>query len=452
MWQHVSKAAAATLLLALWGCESRVSESAAEASAAGIRGTELPRVQTGQPQRKLLVQKTEQPGQVQAWLKAHIYPRSGGVVQQVLVDIGTVVRGPQDSPAGGVSEPGQLLAVLSAPELEDELRQKQALERQATAEIGQAEAAVQLALASEQSAEAEEVAAAAGRRRIESEVTRLKSESERLAGLAQSGAVTQRLAEEAQQKLVAAEASLEELEAAVRSAMAKRREAGAASVRATADLHAMEARKESAAAEVQRLQTLCGYLQIHAPFSGTVATRNVDPGDLATAGNAAAPLFTLVETSRVRVTAAVPEADAVLIGPGSTATVRLPALQQRQFQGAVSRTSWILDEQTRTLQVEIDLDNADGVLRPGMYASVELIVGQNEQALVVPKGAVVQQDGMTVCLVVGSDGILQRKPVKTGLKTATETEIVEGLSDEELIITANTAAFREGQKVESVKK
>jgi hypothetical protein len=59
---------------------------------------------------------------------------------------------------------------------------------------------------------------------------------------------------------------------------------------------------------------------------------------------------------------------------------------------------------------------------------------------------------MTVCLVVGSDGILQRKPVKTGLKTATETEIVEGLSDEELIITANTAAFREGQKVESVKK
>lgn len=451
MWQAVLKTAAATLLLVLFGCESRVAESAADA-AATARATELPRVQAGLPQRRQIVQKTEQPGEVQAWLKAQICPRSAGVVQQVLVDIGSEVRGPQEASAGGVAEPGQLLAVLSAPELEDELRQKQALERQAAAEIGQAAAAVQLALASEQSAEAEEAVAAAGRRRIESEVTRLKSESERLAELAQSGAVTQRLAEESLQKLAAAESSLEELEAAVRSAAARRAEARAASVRAAADQHAMEARRESAVAEVQRLQTLCGYLQIRAPFSGTVAARNADPGDSATVGAVAEPLFTLVETSRVRVTAAVPEADAVFISPGSVASVRLPALQQRLFQATVSRTSWILDQQTRTLQVEIDLENPDGALRPGMYAAVELIVGQNDQALVVPKGAVVQQDGVTSCLVVGADGVLQRKPVKTGLKTMMETEIVEGLSEDELVITANTAAFREGQKVEPAKK
>lgn len=140
------------------------------------------------------------------------------------------------------------------------------------------------------------------------------------------------------------------------------------------------------------------------------------------------------------------------VGAGSAAVVRIPALQQKQFSSAVSRTSWTLDEQTRTLLVEIDLENTDGVLRPGMYASVELIVGQNEQALVVPKGAVVQHEGASVCLVVGADGVLQRRPVKTGLKTATETEIVAGLSEEELVITANTAAFREGQKVESVEK
>ncbi|MFM8728837.1 MAG: efflux RND transporter permease subunit, partial [Planctomycetaceae bacterium] len=273
--------------------------------------------------------------------------------------------------------------------------------------IGQAAAAVQLALASERSAEADEAEAAAGRRRIESEVARLTSESQRLAGLAESGAVTQRLAEEALQKLAAAESSLEELAAAVQSAAARRGEARAASVRAEADLKAMEARAESAQADVQRLQTLCGYLQIRAPFSGTVAARTVDPGDLAQAGNGSRAMFRIVETSRVRVTTRVPEADAVQIGAGSAAVVRIPALQQKQFSGAVARTSWTLDEQTRTLLVEIDLENTDGVLRPGMYASVELIVGQNEQALVVPKGAVVQHEGAPVCLVVGADGVLQ---------------------------------------------
>ena len=265
MLMEFSKLATASLLLlTLSGCQTQTDPAAAAdaGAGAGARAAELPRVQTGRPQRKGIVQSTEQPGQVRAWLQVEIYPRSGGIVEQVLVDI------------GNVTEPGQLLAVLTAPELEDELRQKQALQRQAEAEIGQAAAAVQLAMATEHSAEADEAEAAAGRRRIESEVARLTSESQRLQGLAESGAVTLRLAEEAVQKLAAAESSLEELAAAVRSAAARRGEARAACIRAEADLKAMEARRDSAAAEVQRLQTLCGYLQIRAPFAGTVTARN----------------------------------------------------------------------------------------------------------------------------------------------------------------------------------
>lgn len=457
MRHHSLKFGATALAMILSGCQAQVAETPGGGSEGTAKAAELPRVQAGRPQRKSLVQKTEQPGVVEAWLQADIHPRSSGVVERVLVDIGDSVRGPlpaDPAPSGSAAEsvPGQLLAVLSAPELQDELRQKEALQRQAEAEIGQAKAAVQLALASERSAEAEEAEAAAGRRRIEAEVSRLTSESRRLAGLAESGVVTERLAEEASQKLAAAESSLEELAAAVSSAAARRGEARAASARAEADLRAMEARRESAAAEVQRLQTLCGYLQIQAPFDGIVAARHVDPGDLATAGSGSEPLFTIVNTARVRVAARVPEADAVQIDRGSPAVVGIPALQQRKFTGEVARTSWTLDEQTRTLQVEIDLENADGVLRPGMYANVELIVGQNAQALVVPKAAVVQQGGESVCLVVGVDGVLQRRRVTTGLRTATEVEIVDGLSEEDTLITANTAAFREGQKVEIAAK
>lgn len=438
----MSAAATAVLLLLLSGCQGQMNDSVNAVSGGAATGTELPRVQAGMPQRKSLVQKTEQPGLVQAWMQADIHPRSSGVVQQVLVDIGDAVT------AGQESAQGQLLAVLSAPDLEDELRQKQALQRQAEAEIGQAKAAVQLAAASERSAEAEEAEAAAGRRRIEAEVARLTSESTRLAGLAESGSVTARLAEEAVQKLAAAESSLEELAATVLSAAARRGEARAASVRAEADLQAMEARRESAIAEVQRLQTLCGYLRIEAPFEGIVAARHVDPGDLATAGSGSKPLFTIVNTTQVRIAARVPEVDAVHINRGSPAVVKIPAMQQRQFSGEVARTSWTLDEQTRTLQVEIDLENADGALRPGMYANVELIVGQNDHALAVPKVAVLQQGGENICLVVGADGVLERRKVTTGLRTATDVEILQGLEESETVVTANTAAFREGQKVE----
>jgi RND family efflux transporter MFP subunit len=457
MLHYSLKIGAATLLIVLSGCQAQVPQDPAPGSGETVKTTALPRVQAGKPQRKSIVQRTEQPGIVQAWLQADLHPRSTGVVEQVLVDIGDSVSGPvaaavdSDTPVSTSSQ-GQMLAVLAAPELQDELRQKQALQRQSEAEIGQAKAAVQLAVASERSAEAEEAEAAAGRRRIESEVTRLTSESRRLAGLAESGAVTTRLAEEAAQKLAAAESSLEELAAAVLSASARRGEARAASARAEADLQAMEARRESAVADVQRLQTLCGYLQIHAPFAGIVTARHVHPGDLAVAGGASKPLFTLVNTTRVRVMARVPEADAVQIDRGSAAVVKIPAMQQRQFAAEVARTSWTLDEQTRTLQVEIDLENASGSLRPGMYANVDLIVGQNDHALVLPKAAVLQQAGESICLVVGTDGVLQQRPVVTGLRTATEVEIVSGISEDDVVITANAAAFRDGQTVEIAPK
>jgi biotin carboxyl carrier protein len=132
MWHDSLKIGAATLLIALSGCEARVAKNPAVDSAAAARGTELPRVQAAKPQRKALVQKTEQPGVVEAWQKADVHPRSSGVVERVLVDIGDSVRGPvvaaiEAATAGSESSPGQLLAVLAAPELQDELRQKQAL-------------------------------------------------------------------------------------------------------------------------------------------------------------------------------------------------------------------------------------------------------------------------------------------------------------------------------------
>ncbi|MFM8477807.1 MAG: hypothetical protein ACKOEO_18650, partial [Planctomycetaceae bacterium] len=94
MWHDILKISGATLLIALSGCEARVPENPAVDAGETVKGTALPRVQAAKPQRKALVQKTEQPGVVEAWQKADIHPRSSGVVERVLVDIGDMVRGP----------------------------------------------------------------------------------------------------------------------------------------------------------------------------------------------------------------------------------------------------------------------------------------------------------------------------------------------------------------------
>jgi multidrug efflux pump subunit AcrA (membrane-fusion protein) len=103
------------------------------------------------------------------------------------------------------------------------------------------------------------------------------------------------------------------------------------------------------------------------------------------------------------------------------------------------------------LKCEIDVPNPDGKLRPGMYAQVELTVAERADALTVPKSAVVVKDGQSFCVSVTTDGSILRRPVQTGIRSAADVEILSGLDGTEDILTANAAAFADGQKVELVK-
>jgi multidrug efflux pump subunit AcrA (membrane-fusion protein) len=100
--------------------------------------------------------------------------------------------------------------------------------------------------------------------------------------------------------------------------------------------------------------------------------------------------------------------------------------------------------------VEIDITNAQGRLRPGMYAYVDLLVSQKADALVVPKAAVLTKEGATFCLAVDLAGKVVRHAIKTGLKAGSDVEVLEGLTESDEIISANAAAFQEGQTVERV--
>ena len=107
---------------------------------------------------------------------------------------------------------------------------------------------------------------------------------------------------------------------------------------------------------------------------------------------------------------------------------------------------------SRTLRTEVDLDNADGKLRPGMYAHARLKVAERADALALPRGAVLMADGKTHCFTIkregDHEGEIVRTPIETGIRAGDEIEIVSGLSGDEQIIGVNATAFREGQHVE----
>ena len=121
------------------GCSTQLPESEVERESTAAA---LPKVATTRPVRKTITQKTVQPGRIEAFNTTPIHVKIGGYVDRILVDIGDRVTGPKRNADGQISSPGQILAVLSSPELDEEYRQKQAMVAQVEAEVLQAEAAV----------------------------------------------------------------------------------------------------------------------------------------------------------------------------------------------------------------------------------------------------------------------------------------------------------------------
>ncbi len=436
------------------GCQpaGEMKASTAQPSAVNAGDAELPKVTTVQPVRKPIAQKTEQPGRIEAFLSAPLYPRATGYVQEVLVDIGDRVTGPKLDDKGQIVEPGQPLIIISAPEVQEQLEQARAFVLQAEADAKQAQAAILVAKALVDSAAALVEQVKADAQKTEADVKRWKSEFDRVSSLAETKAVTAKLADETEQQYRAAEAGQAAAHARVRSVEAKASEAKVGVRKAEADADAVSARLAVAHAGVRQAQAMVDYLTMRAPFDGTVTQRHIDPGRLVQPAKGAGDpaLLTIVQADVVRLFVDVPEIDSVLVEPGRKATIRIPSLPGRSIEGQVTRAAWSLDAGNRTLRTEFDLPNTDGALRPGMFAQVSLAVAEREDALVVPKSTVVQLAGQPTCMVVSDQGIVEARPVQLGLRGTNELEITSGLSTDDSVISANASAFKSGQKVHAI--
>ena len=442
------------LVLMSLGCEKTSTVKTPPTAAASISAPAAPPIKVTpiKPIKKTLVRMVEQPGQVEAFEEAPLFAKVTGYVQKLHVDLGDKVTGPKYDETGKQTAPGQVLCELAVPELNEEHAQKLALIEQAEANVQQAVSGIQVAEAMIASTHAKVAESEAAAERDQAIYDRWKSEATRVAELVKSGSLSRKVSDETTSQLQAADADRRQTAAKVRSATAMTHEAKALVEKAKSDHIAARARLKVATADAERTKTMLDYTLIRAPFDGRIGARHIHIGHLvrAAAGGNDSPLLVVVGIDKVRVKVDVPEADAVLIQDGCDATVRVPSSPGTSFPGKVARSGWSLDPATRTLRVEIDVDNASGALRQGMYVTSELKAAVRENVLALPRASVLTMDKVTFCHVIDTTGKVSRAPVQLGIQSGAEVEIRSGLTGDEQVIVANSAAFKEGQVVEVV--
>ena len=288
---------------------------------------------------------------------------------------------------GSAVKQGDLLVELSAPEM--------------TAQIAEAESQAQSAESARAQAEAQLAGAQAN-------WDRLKKAAET------PGAVAGNEVVQAEKVVDAAKAAVQARAQAVRSAEA-----------------VVRAQKDRAA-----------YLRITAPFEGMVTERLVHPGALVGPG-ADSALLDLQQVSRVRIVVAVPEEYAGAVAHGTRVEFRVPAWPDRRFAGTVARSAHALDPKTRTLPVELDAQNPDGALAPGMYPSVKWPVRRAHPVLFVPRTAVVITTERTF-VVRAKNGRAEWVNVVKGAVDGDLVEVSGALQPGDLVVKRATDELRDG--------
>jgi RND family efflux transporter MFP subunit len=217
---------------------------------------------------------------------------------------------------------------------------------------------------------------------------------------------------------------------------------------AVSDASAKLAARDASEANVRRLTQLQSFENIYAPFDGIVTARNTDVGALIEAGANSVPkeLFHLAAIGKIRVFVAVPEAYSASIRNDTEATLTLDEYPGQTFVGQVARNSSQIDQASRTLNVEVDVDNAKGLLLPGAYVFVHFKVPQHVTSLTVPSNTLIfRSQGLQIATVVGDK--VHLVPVKIGNDMGATVEIASGIQPSDKVIVDPSDSIAEGQQV-----
>lgn len=200
-----------------------------------------------------------------------------------------------------------------------------------------------------------------------------------------------------------------------------------------ADFKLKTALRDSVREDVRRLEQIQSFTHIMAPFSGTITQRNIDAGDLIVA-NGGKELFHLAQTTKLRVLVQVPQQMAAGVAIGQSAELTLPGQSARKFPAKVIRTAGAIQPDSRTLPVELELDNSKGEILAGSYAELRLGEMKIDNALSLPANTLLfRPEGVHVG-VVESDGKVVLRKVKLGRDFGQSVEILSGVQPEDRVI------------------
>lgn len=417
-------------LLLLAGChEQRPAKESASTVATAVRVVK--------PALRNLTHTVAQPGYVMAYEQTSVFSKVSGFIKGFSADIGQQVK------------KGDVLAEILVPELEEELLRKQAQVELDKQGIEHAQRLVQVAQSDVETAIAQFNETQANVGKSQAEVVRWESELPRLTQMVQERVVDRQVLGESQKQLDAAKAAHEAAKAAVAARAAKRLSAEAEVAKSKVDVEVAKSKVKVSEADARQTAAMLTYTKVTAPYDAVVTVRNTNTGDFVSAaasgdkaGANRTPLFVVARTDKFRVAVDVPEAFARYVHEGTKAVVRAEALNGIEIPATVARTSWSLDEKSRTLRAEIDLPgSAHAGLRPGMYVYGKITIDR-PQIRILPQEALQVQGNQTYCFLRQGDKAIKAS-VQRGISEGPWVEVLkkrigetwtEVTGDEEVIL------------------
>jgi RND family efflux transporter MFP subunit len=403
-----------TLMMAALGAACSGAGQKPQAQAAqGATPAQIPTVTITTVEMRELNRQVRLPGELQAYQDTALYAKVPGFVEAINVDRGSVVK------------QGQLLARLRAPELDTQRSEADARARAAQSQ--RVEAASKVSAIRAQRLEAEAKLAA-----DEATYQRMKAAS------ATPGVVAGNDLEIAQRSVEAGRARIQLWNENEKAAQAQ--------------VKALEENEHALREAARSSQNIGEYLRITAPFDGVITERNAHKGSLASPsiGPSSPPMLRLQQVSRLRLVVPVPEANISGVAPGAKISFTVPSFPGETFSGVVRWIGGALDEKTRTMPVELDVNNPNRRLAPGMVPEVIWPVSRPHPTMFVPPSAVATTTERIFVIRV-RDGVTEWVDVKRGASMSENgkdlVEVFGGLSPGDQIAARGTDELRQGTKV-----
>lgn len=213
------------------------------------------------------------------------------------------------------------------------------------------------------------------------------------------------------------------------------------------------AQKEAAQANYSNALTQLSYCKITAPFGGYITKRMLDPGAfVASSGSTQGTiLFTLMNVNQLKSIVNIPEKDVPLLSKILDIQIKADALPGQTFKAKLKKISQAVDLSTRTMAVEIDIENNSKLLKPGMFVTVNLILDHKSDAMIVPNQVVQNDDSGDYVFVMNPDTTVSKKYVKLGIRQDTKDEILSGLNGSEKVVFVGQSLIKDKMKVKIAK-